>query len=93
MFMKPAGHFDGSAQASKASRIGEHAQTATLPSVQDFRRHVIVAGSGRGGEVFHPVLDPFDRLAGNDGGDRRADIARIGADQSSEAAPMSGAIT
>jgi Arc/MetJ family transcription regulator len=65
-----------------------HAQAGDLAVLgrRDLRRHVIVAGEGGGGEVLHPVLDPFHRLAGDDGRDGRADIAGIGADLVAEAA-------
>jgi hypothetical protein len=47
---------------------------------------VIVARERRRGEVLDAVLDPFHRLAGDDGGDRRADVAGIGADLVAKAA-------
>ena len=90
MLEKPAGHFDGSAQASNAPWSARMCtrSACTRPSLGrgDLRRHVIVAGERGGREVFDPVLDPFDRQAGDDRGDRGADIAGIGADLVAEAA-------
>ncbi len=90
MLEKPAGHFDGSAQASKApwsARICTR-KPVTRPSLRrrDLGRHVIVAGEGGGRQILDPVLDPFDRQPGDDRSDRGADIARIGADLVAEAA-------
>ena len=53
---------------------------------RDLRRHVVVARERGGREVLDAVLDPFDRPAGHDRGDDRADVARIGADLVAEAA-------
>ena len=53
---------------------------------RDLGRHVVVAGERGGRQVLDPVLDPFDRQAGHDRGDRGADVARIGADLVAEAA-------
>ena len=39
--------------------------------------HVVVAGEGIGLEVLHPVLDPLDRLADDDRGRDRDDVAGI----------------
>lgn len=70
--------------------VGEHMHAHGLDLAvfggRKFRRHVIVAGKRRGGEVLHPVLDPLDRHAEHDGADNRADIAGIGADLVAEAA-------
>ena len=70
--------------------IGEHvdAQARDLAVLGrgDFGGHVIVARERGRGQVLDAVLDPFHRLAGDDGGDRRADIAGIGADLVAEAA-------
>ncbi len=70
--------------------IGQHmdAQAGDLALLGggDLGGHVVVAGKRGGGEVLHAVLDPFHRLAGDDRGDRGADIARIGADLVAEAA-------
>ena len=90
MLEKPAGHFDGSAQASNApwsARMWTRS-AVTRPSLRrrDLGRHVIVAGERGGRQVLDPVLDPFDRQAGDDRGDGGADIARIGADLVAEAA-------
>src|ERR1700752_3010274 len=52
----------------------------------DFRGHVVVARKRGCGQVLDAILDPFHRLAGDDGRDRRADIAGIGADLVAEAA-------
>ena len=53
---------------------------------RDFGRHVIVAGERGRRQILDAVLDPFDRQAGDDRGDGRADIAGIGADLVAEAA-------
>ena len=70
--------------------VGEHvdAQAGDLALLRrrDLRRHVVVARERGRGEVLDAVLDPFHRLAGDDRGDRRADIAGIGADLVAEAA-------
>ena len=38
---------------------------------------MIVAGKGRGHQVFHPILDPFHRLTGHNGGDDGTNITRV----------------
>ena len=57
----------------------------------DLAFHPIVAGEGRGHQVFHPVLDPFDRLAGDDRGDDGTNISRIDANLVAKAAADVGA--
>ena len=90
MFEKPAGHLDGSAQASNApwsARIWTRKRRhPALARRRDLGRHVVIARERGGGEVLDPVLDPFDRQPGHDRGDRGADVSRIGADLVAEAA-------
>ena len=52
----------------------------------DLGGHVVVARERGGRQVLDAVLDPFDRPAGHDRGDDRADVAGIGADLVAEAA-------
>ena len=70
--------------------IGQHvdAQARDLAFLGrgDLGGHVIVARERGRGQVLDAVLDPFHRLAGDDRGDRGADIAGIGADLVAEAA-------
>ena len=70
--------------------IGEHmdakARDLAVLGRGDLGRHVVVARERGRGQVLDAVLDPFHRLAGDDGGDRRADVAGIGADLVAEAA-------
>jgi hypothetical protein len=40
-----------------------HARDLAVLGRGNLGGHVIVAGEGRGGEIFHPVLDPFHRQA------------------------------
>ena len=82
--------FRGVGAGVEGAVIGKnmHAQAGD-PAVagrRDLRRHVIVARERRGREVLDAVLDPFDRQPSDDRGDRRADIAGIGADLVAEAA-------
>ena len=88
MLKKPAGHLDGSAQASNAPWSAMDAQARDLAVLGrgDLGRHVVVARERGGRQVLDAVLDPFDRPAGDDRGDDRADVARIGADLVAEAA-------
>ena len=44
---------------------------------RDLPLHPIIAGKSGGHQIVHPVFDPFYRLASDDGGHNRADIARI----------------
>ena len=70
--------------------IGQHmdAQAGDLALLgrRDFGGHVVVARKRGGGEVLDAVLDPFHRFAGDDRGDRRTNIAGIGADLVAETA-------
>ncbi len=50
------------------------------------RLHVVVAREGVGLQVLHPVLDPLDRLADDDRGRHRDDVARIDGHLPAEAA-------
>ena len=53
---------------------------------RDAAHHPVVTGKGRGHQIVGTVLDPLHRNAGDDGGDDRADIARIDADLVAETA-------
>ena len=70
--------------------IGQHmdAQAGDLALLgrRDLGGHVVVARERGRGQVLDAVLDPFDRLAGDDRGHRGADVAGIGADLVAEAA-------
>ncbi len=72
MWKKPAGNLVGWAVAVERAVVGEHVRPATpriLPSGGggDLAVHVVVAGERRAHQVLGPVLDPLDRLAGDDG--------------------------
>ena len=70
--------------------VREHVDAQTCDLAVLGRRnlgcHVIVAGERRGGEIFHPVLDPLDRPSCDDRRDDRADVPGVDADLVAEAA-------
>ncbi len=66
--------------------VAAHRRHLAVLGGGDLHVHVEVAGERRRRQILDAVLDPFHRAAGDDRGDDRADIARIGADLVAEAA-------
>ena len=69
-----------------ADNVAFQGRDASVPGGGDLAGHVVVAREGRRREVLDAILDPLHRLAGDDGGDDGADVARIDADLVPEAA-------
>jgi hypothetical protein len=60
--------------------VAAHRRHLAVLGRGDLHVHVEVARERRGREILDAVLDPFHRTSGDNRGDDRADITRIGAD-------------
>ena len=89
MWKKPAGNL-GLRGAVEGPVVGEYVdpdpEDPAVPGRGDLALHVVVAGERGGHQVLAPVLDPLDRLPGEDRADHREHVAGVDADLVAEAA-------